>query len=124
MRTISKSDLSEAIDAGSAVVIDVLPKQYYDKQHIPSAVNIPLDSADFLAKVEDAVGDKSNNVVVYCASNACDSSVKAYHQLEKAGFSNVQEYAGGTAEWFGEASACSTEGKMKGSCSTSKTACA
>jgi len=42
-------------------------------------------------------------VVVYCASEQCNSSEKAAKKLEDAGFTAVSRYTGGAAAWQKEA---------------------
>lgn len=53
--------------------------------------------------MQQIVGDKQRKIVVYCANHDCDASDKAADRLEKAGFKNVYDYAGGTEDWFAKA---------------------
>jgi rhodanese-related sulfurtransferase len=54
--------LRELLDAG-AQLVEVLPQEEYDEEHLPGAVNIPLKALD---ERSTAKLDKSNPVVVYC----------------------------------------------------------
>ena len=82
------------------LLIDVLAKEAFAKDHIPGARNVPLDTADFAKVVADtAAGCRGMHVVVYCASAACDASSKAAQLLCDGGFTNVREYEGGLAAW-------------------------
>jgi rhodanese-related sulfurtransferase len=54
--------LRELIDAG-AQLVEVLPQDEYDEEHLPGAVNIPLKTLD---EQSTATLDKANPVVVYC----------------------------------------------------------
>ena len=81
------------------LIVDVLPKDKFDKDHIEGAQNVPLDSPDFLSKVEQAAGRKDKKIVVYCADAACDASAKAAAKLAAAGYGDVTAYKGGIAAW-------------------------
>ena len=82
------------------LLIDVLPKADFDKDHIPGARNVPLDSQDFAGAVaEKASGSKARKVVLYCAGPQCDASSKAAKMLMASGFTSVIKYEGGLASW-------------------------
>jgi rhodanese-related sulfurtransferase len=59
---IETGELRALIDRG-AQVVEVLPKEEYDEEHIPGALNIPVKELD---AETTAVLDKANPVVVYC----------------------------------------------------------
>ena len=54
--------LRELLDEG-AQLVEVLPQEEYDEEHLPGAVNIPLKTLD---AETTATLDKGNPVVVYC----------------------------------------------------------
>jgi rhodanese-related sulfurtransferase len=54
--------LRELLDAG-AQLVEVLPAEEYEEEHLPGAVNIPLKTLDAQST---ATLDKFNPVVVYC----------------------------------------------------------
>ena len=54
--------LRELLDAG-AQLVEVLPPEEYEEEHLPGAVNIPLKTLDARST---ATLDKGNPVVVYC----------------------------------------------------------
>jgi rhodanese-related sulfurtransferase len=59
---IEVAELKRLIDDG-AQVVEVLPQEEFDAEHVRGAVNIPLKQLDG----ETTAGlDKSNPVVVYC----------------------------------------------------------
>lgn len=80
-------------------LINVLPEKEFAEGHIPGSDNIPVDSADFPEKVARAAGGKDAKVVVYCASETCDASVRAITALENSGFKEVYDYEEGTRAW-------------------------
>jgi rhodanese-related sulfurtransferase len=54
--------LRELLEAG-AQLVEVLPAEEYEEEHLPGAVNIPLKTLDAQST---ARLDKANPVVVYC----------------------------------------------------------
>ncbi|MDQ2076833.1 rhodanese-like domain-containing protein [Marinimicrobium sp. ABcell2] len=102
MQPISHSDLKTMNDAQHQdfVLINVLPRDTFNKEHIRTSVNVPVSEDDFTSKVETIAGNKERKVVVYCASFDCDASTKAAKKLEDAGFTQVYDYEGGTKDWF------------------------
>lgn len=60
--SINIADLHELI-AGGAQVVEVLPRQDYEKLHLPGAISLPLANLN----AETAKGlDRGRGVVVYC----------------------------------------------------------
>jgi phage shock protein E len=76
------------IDSG-AVVIDVRTADEYADDHLPRAVNIPVqDMTTRLDEVAKLVAnDKARPIVVHCAAGGRAGTAKA--QLEAAGYSQV-----------------------------------
>jgi rhodanese-related sulfurtransferase len=110
VKTISTENLKALKDRNSDLtLVNTLAADAFQKTKIPGAINVPLESDDFTARVEQAAGDKSKPVVVYCASSQCNSSEKAARKLESAGFTAVSRYTGGAAAWQKEADAVASE---------------
>lgn len=102
MQTLNRQQVEERIETNdNALLINVLPEESFDKEHIPGSINIPAGADDFVKMVEKKVQDKSQEVIVYCASKECTASDQAAEMLEKAGFTNVEHFAGGMEEWNG-----------------------
>lgn len=100
MRTITRTELQRKMQSATPThVINVLPEESFQKSHIPRSVNIPVGDADFTKKVEQRVGDKKAEVVVYCKNTSCDASPTAAKKLENAGFTNVYDFEGGMEAW-------------------------
>ena len=49
--------------AGGAQLVEVLPQQEFDDEHLPGAINIPLKQLD---GASTELLDKQRSVVVYC----------------------------------------------------------
>jgi rhodanese-related sulfurtransferase len=61
-RRIEIDELRELLDGG-AQLVEVLPQEEYDEEHLPGAIHIPLKTLD---AETTATLDKGNPVVVYC----------------------------------------------------------
>jgi rhodanese-related sulfurtransferase len=104
MKTIEATKLKALLDGNDDVLlVNTLNADSFEKTRVPGAVNIPLEGEDFLARVEEQAGGKDKPVVVYCASQQCNSSEKAAEKLENAGFTAVTDFAGGFKAWQEEA---------------------
>lgn len=96
--TIDRDELRNAIEAGAVVVLEALPPMYYEKSHLPGALNLPLDDIDVRAPV--LVPDKSQAIVTYCSNTACNNSTVAANRLTALGYTNVRKYPGGKQDWI------------------------
>jgi rhodanese-related sulfurtransferase len=61
-RTIDRDEVQRLIHEG-AQVVDVLPKQEYEEQHLPGSISIPLKEIDARAPKEL---DRESPVITYC----------------------------------------------------------
>ena len=102
MKTISRDDLKQMNETEHEdfVLINVLPRDAFNREHIRTSINIPVDEPSFLEQAEAVAGSKDRKIVVYCANFDCDASPKAAQKLEDAGFKEVYDYEGGTRDWF------------------------
>jgi rhodanese-related sulfurtransferase len=87
----------ERLAREGATIIDVLPPEEYEEEHIAGAVGIPLKTLDRSA-VQDL--DRSRPVVVYCWDALCDLSPRAAAWLDELGFEDVCDYAVGKVDWM------------------------
>jgi rhodanese-related sulfurtransferase len=62
LRGIDRGRVLELIEQG-AQIVEVLPAEEYDDEHLPGAVNLPLRELD---AVRAGTLDRSRPVVVYC----------------------------------------------------------
>jgi len=86
---IDYTRLRELLDEG-AQLVEVLPADEYEEEHLPGAISIPLKEldADSTSKL-----DKSVPTVVYCWDYLCDMSPRAAARLDSLGFERVYDYA-------------------------------
>ena len=96
--SISREDLKSLIDSGrKPTLIEALPKQYYEDEHLPGAINISHDEVQ--AYASHLIPHKSEVVVVYCASAECKNSHVAAETLRQLGYTQVYEYVEGKKGW-------------------------
>jgi rhodanese-related sulfurtransferase len=100
-KTITTEDLQRLRKGHEGfVLIDVVDRAGFAKDHIPGASNVPLTDADFAQAVATkASGSRTRKVVLYGAGIAHEESSKAVELLVANGFTNVFEYRGGLAAW-------------------------
>jgi len=95
---ISRESLRQKIENGDDfVLIDALAPMSYAMSHLPGAINITPDWVDDRARRR--IPDLDTEVVVYCASSTCDSSVDVANRLIELGFRNVRHYLEGKRDW-------------------------
>src|SRR5258708_3541588 len=80
-----------------AVLIDVREGEEYNDGYIPGATWIPRGKLEL--RIEDAVPDRSSEVVLYCAGG--NRSALAARSLKELGYGNVASMAGGVGHWNG-----------------------
>ncbi len=96
MKTITKEELKEKMEAGGVVLVEVLKPEKYKEEHIKGAVNIPTKEIVTEAKQKF---DKDDMIVVYCSDFECTASPTAARKLTDAGFTNIYDFEGGKKEW-------------------------
>jgi rhodanese-related sulfurtransferase len=95
---ISRESLCQKIERGDEfVLVDALAPISYAAAHLPGAISIPPD--DVTARAKRRIPDRNTEIVVYCASETCDSSVVVAYKLIELGYRNVLHYAGGKRDW-------------------------
>src|SRR3954465_9706807 len=102
---IRRKDLKTLVAQGRAQLVEVLPASAYKKEHLPQAVNIPLQTLN--AETTKSLR-KDVAVIVYCQDYQCDLSARAAWRLESMGFQEVYRYTAGKADWV--AAGYETEG--------------
>lgn len=95
---ISRESLREQIESGHEfVLVDALSPTSFAGSHLPGAINLPPDHVE--ERAHRRIPDRSTEVVVYCASSTCDSSVTVANRLLELGYRDVRHYAEGKRDW-------------------------
>ena len=103
-KTITREELQARLAANPRLaLLEALPEKYYNDWHLPGAQHFPHDQARALAP--QVVPYKATEIVVYCASRACQNSHIAASVLTQMGYTNVSVYAGGKEDWKEEIAA-------------------
>jgi rhodanese-related sulfurtransferase len=95
---IDTNTLRQKLENGDAfVLVDALPVISYAASHLPGAINVPPERVDDLAPRR--IPDVGVEIIVYCASPTCASSVEVAERLVELGYTNVRHYPGGKRDW-------------------------
>jgi adenylyltransferase/sulfurtransferase len=94
IREISVAEAREA-QARGAVVVDVREADEWAQGRVPGAVFIPRGFLEL--RIEDKAGDKSAEVVLYCAGGT--RSAFAARALAELGYTRVSSVVGGFGKW-------------------------
>jgi len=103
---VSTDTLKKWIDEKKdMIIIDTMPKDNYDKGHIPGAKQAELPKeGEATAEQKNAFvkllgNDKDKTIVVYCGFVACERSHLGAKYAKELGFTNVYRYPGGIIGW-------------------------
>ena len=97
LKCISRDALKKMIGKNEIfILVDVLSPESYEKEHIPGAINIPLE--DIKMKSKELL-KKDKKIVVYCGSFQCTMSLQAAEILTKLGCKDVWCFEGGLKYW-------------------------
>jgi len=92
---IDRDEVQRLLDQG-AQLVEVLPDDEYEDEHLPGAINIPLK---ILGAESTRRLARDRPVIVYCYDSQCDLSPRAAARLESIGFTDVYDYVAGKADW-------------------------
>src|SRR5947208_16428237 len=91
---VDPADVREQMNNG-AVVVDVREAEELQSGKLPGAKHVPRGYLE--SRIEGAVPDHSQHVVLYCASG--NRSAYAARTLEELGYENVESMTGGYTLW-------------------------
>lgn len=98
LAAITRDELWQKLERGDEfVLVDALAPMSFAHSHLPGAINLPPEWVD--ERGPRRIPDLDTEVVVYCASSTCDSSVEVGNRLVELGYRNVHHYVGGKKEW-------------------------
>jgi len=66
VRTITRSDLIQALRVGRVTLVDVLSPESFATAHLPGAINLPV--ADIPRRAPEVLPDRNAPIVTYCGS--------------------------------------------------------
>ena len=104
VRTIDRDELWAKISRGDRFrLVMALNEWAFRAKHIPGSEHFNTPEELFASL------DTEDEIVVYCTSPECHSSIALYWALLEAGFDNVRRYSGGLTDW--EAAGLPLEGE-------------
>ena len=92
---VDPSEVRQHLGNG-VVLVDVRESEEWDAGHIPGAKHVPRGYLE--SRIEGAVADRSQRVVIYCASGQ-RSALAANTLREQLGYENVASMNGGITLW-------------------------
>jgi rhodanese-related sulfurtransferase len=94
IRTISREKLKDKLSKDEPIkLVMALNRWAFEAKHLPGSLHFD-DPEDLYA----ALG-KDDEIIVYCSTVDCLSSVALYRALLDRGYRNVRRYAGGLIDW-------------------------
>src|SRR5919199_231305 len=93
---VDPKDVHENGTGNGTVIVDVREQHEFEEAHIPGAVHVPRGHLE--QRIEGAAPDRSQHVVLYCASG--NRSALAAHTMQQLlGYEKVESMRGGITLW-------------------------
>jgi phage shock protein E len=86
---------AEIVESGDAVILDVRTSEEFAAGHLPGAININVEAADFADRVSGL--DESAETLVYCRTG--NRSGIATAEMADLGFTDMSDLQGGIEAW-------------------------
>jgi len=97
MKDVGTLEVTQLINAGNAVLLDVREPKEYEGGRLPKAIHIPLSQLS--SRAQELAKVAGRPVVVYCERG--NRSRMAGGQLAKQGFTELYNLNGGFTAWKG-----------------------
>ena len=92
---ISPQDAAAKLKSGEAVIVDVRDKDEWDEGHIPGAMHMSRGTIEL--DIEEKVPDTNAMIICHCGGGG--RGALATENLQKMGYKNVRNMAGGFKAW-------------------------
>jgi len=92
---ISPQDAVAKLKSGEAVIVDVRDKDEWDEGHIPGAMHMSRGMLEL--NIEEKVPDLNAMIICHCGGGG--RGALATESLQKKGYKNVRNMAGGFKAW-------------------------
>src|SRR5258708_7300100 len=92
---ISPGDAATRSKSGEAVIADVRDKDEWDEGHIPAAIHMSRGTIEL--DIEEKGPDPNAMIICHCGGGG--RSALAAESLQKMGYKNVRNMAGGFKAW-------------------------
>ena len=95
IREISPTEAAAKLKSGDALIIDVREKDEWDEEHIPGAIHLSRGTIEL--DIEEKVPDTNALIICHCGGGG--RGALATESLQKMGYKNVRNLAGGFKAW-------------------------
>jgi rhodanese-related sulfurtransferase len=92
---ISPQDAAAKLKSGEAMIVDVRDKDEWDEGHIPGTLHMSRGTVEL--DIEENVPDPNAMIICHCGGGGCGAL--ATESLQKMGYKNVRNMAGGFKAW-------------------------
>src|SRR6266478_5873035 len=92
---ISPQDAAAKSKSGEALIVDVRDKDEWDEGHIPGATHMSRGTIEL--DIEEKVRDPNAMIICHCGGGG--RGALATESLQKMGYTNVRNMAGGFKAW-------------------------
>ncbi len=94
---VDPKEVHQIVEARNGeVIVDVRDQGEFEESHLPGAVHVPRGYLE--SRIEGAARDKSERVILYCASGS-RSALAAKTLEDELGYENVASMTGGITLW-------------------------
>jgi rhodanese-related sulfurtransferase len=99
--TIGLDEFRSIVQSKGALVLDARPSAFFDRGHVPGALNLARDNfAHDYRRLSGVLQDAHDKpIIVYCSGGDCHDSRLVANALLSLGFSNVRVFTGGWDAW-------------------------
>jgi phage shock protein E len=92
---ISPTEAATKLKSGEATIVDVREKDEWDEEHIPGAIHLSRGTIEL--DIEEKVPDTNAMIICHCGGGS--RGALATESLQKMGYTNVRNMAGGFRAW-------------------------
>ena len=97
--SVSLSEAAEAHGEGEAVFVDAMPANFYEKERIQGAVNLPLSMFDIMYMMTFGEEEKDKNIIVYGRSISRLYDLEVANKLVLRGYKNTRVLEARLKDW-------------------------
>mgnify|MGYP002641667947 CR=1 FL=1 len=96
---VDKAQLVRLMQEEDALLIDARIAEEFEHEHIPGAINVPMDMLGEFADLIDSL-EKDRWIICYCGGPPCDNGKILAADLFFSGFERVGYYDAGMEDWL------------------------
>ena len=101
VETIALDEFRPAVESKDGLIIDARSSSFYQRGHVPGAINVARDefARDYVRLRSSLEKSKEATIVVYCSGGDCHDSKMVAQALTSLGYSQVKVFTGGWDAW-------------------------